>query len=73
MEIIVEAGELQLVESGRAVPIRVQETDCVLLRKDRFDDFRHLLADDDEFNASEMAPMLAELAPEDWVEASEFD
>ena len=53
------ANEKHALDSGIAVPIVVESTDCVILRRDVFDRVRAFLYDDKEWSHDDLRQQLA--------------
>ena len=49
----------QALQQGNAVPVVVETTDCVLLRRDIFDRVKALLYDDSEWTHDDLRKQLA--------------
>lgn len=64
--------QLEAILGGEAVSITLDETPCVVVRQDVFTRMTEGTYDDVDFDAREMARFLAELAPEDWEDASNY-
>jgi hypothetical protein len=70
---MIERTELQRQQLGSPEPIAVDpqtRQEYVLVRREIYQRLRALLADDD---ARLMAPLLAEVDPEDWEDASNYE
>ena len=49
----------QSVTSGDAVPVVVNDTECIVVRKDVFERMKHIACDDSEWTVEEMAASAA--------------
>lgn len=57
-------NQTQAIEQGQAVPVAVNQTECVILRKDVFDRVQHLIYDDSDLTSEEMQFLLATIGRE---------
>jgi hypothetical protein len=53
---ILSADQLSAIQRGSPVPINLDGTDCVVLRKDLYDKVKGLIYDDSEVDPREMYP-----------------
>ena len=53
------AAQRSALESGEPVPYALEQTECVLVRKDVFDRLREIAYDDSEWTAEEMLAVAA--------------
>ena len=79
----------QAIEQGEAVSVTVEQTECVVLRKDLYERAKPFLENDQSNGTDEerstilspptpdevqsMQPLLADLDPEDWEDASVYE
>jgi hypothetical protein len=61
------------IASGQAVPVAVNETECVILRKDLFERVRHLIYDDGDLTRDEMQNLIAAIGMEAGWNEPEMD
>ena len=66
------AEQKQAIEKGEAVPVTVDHTDCILIRKDVYDSVRSLL-DDSEWPQEELRHQLAKSAEANGWNEPEMD
>ncbi len=67
-------AQLKALDEGRAVVVKIAEKVCVVLRKEVYEQEMKLLTpDDSDFDVREMEPLLADLASEDWEDASHYE
>ena len=55
------SDETHAIENGQVVPVAVNSTDCVIMRKDIFERVKYLIYDDSELSHEEMQHLLARL------------
>jgi hypothetical protein len=67
------ASQTRAIEEGQAVPVAVNQTDCVILRKDVFDRVQHLIYDDSDLTPEEMRSLLARMGREAGWDEPEMD
>ncbi len=70
---LTDAQPQTLATADKSPPIMIDPQTkevYVLLRKEFYDRFKHVLEDDD---ARAMAPLLANLDPEDWEDAAAYE
>ncbi len=53
---ILSADQLKALQSGSPVPVKLDGTDCVVLRKDLYDKVKGLIYDDSEMDPRETYP-----------------
>lgn len=72
MELTVD--QRRAVESGEAVPLKLDAIECVVLRKDIYDRLKGLIYEDSEFDPTEAYPLVNDAMREDdahdpWLES----
>lgn len=53
---ILSADQIKVLHSGSAVPVKVGDTDCVVLRRDVYDKVKDLIYDDSEMDPRDTYP-----------------
>ncbi len=67
------SDQTKAIEDGQAVPVAVNQTDCVILRKDVFDRVQHLIYDDSDLTRDEMQHLLAKIGSQAGWDEPEMD
>ena len=53
--------QTRAIQNGQAVSVTVEQTECVVLRKDIFQQIRHRAYDDSDWSDAEMEAVAAEM------------
>ena len=67
----ITSSQVDAIQHGEVVEITFDEMPCVVVRKDLFERMRSRANEDVDVRA--MEPLLAELAPEDWEDLSNYE
>ncbi len=62
---VLSSDQLKALDEGRAVPVNVDERECVLVRREVYDRRKDLPYDDTEMDPSEGYPLLDEVMADD--------
>lgn len=71
---ILTQTQMKAIQDGQAVVLKIEDQECVVLRKDVYDQTGKPLAyDDSELDVRELEPLLIDLAPEDWEDIAHYE
>jgi len=65
MAMVFTADQLKALDQGRAVPVHIDQRDCVVVRRDVYDRTTRIPYDDSEMNPAEAYPFVDEVMADD--------
>ena len=67
------SDQTQAINDGHVVPVAINQTECVIVRKDVFDKVQQLIYDDGDLTRDEMQAILARVGKEAGWDEPEMD